>query len=80
MVTIEFQHAVVRVYFDGGLIGAGKIIRKSKTYRNIAEYVAAEATMQAIIASSMFEVNGAPLESSKGAHIVERNVTELVII
>ncbi len=37
-----------------------------------------EATMQAIIASGVFEVNGAPLETSKGARIVERNVTELV--
>jgi len=39
---------------------------------------AVEATMQAIIASGVFEVNGAPLETSKGARIVERNVTELV--
>ncbi|MEK4406196.1 DUF2922 domain-containing protein [Sporosarcina sp. FSL K6-6792] len=42
--------------------------------------VAVEATMQAIIASGVFEVNGAPLESLKGVRIVERNVTELVII
>jgi len=48
MVTIEFQHAVGRVYFDGGLTEAGKIIRKSKTYRNIAENVAADSLYNAL--------------------------------
>jgi len=43
MVTIEFQHAFGRVYFDGGLTGADKIIRKSKTCRNTAENVAADS-------------------------------------
>jgi len=42
--------------------------------------VAVEATMQAIIASGVFEVNGAPHETAKGARIVERNVTELVTV
>jgi len=42
--------------------------------------VMVEATMQAIIASGVFEVNGAPLETAKGARIVERNVTELVTV
>jgi len=42
--------------------------------------VAVEATMQAIIASGVFEVNGALLETAKGARIVERNVTELVTV
>lgn len=39
---------------------------------------AIEAMMQAIIATVVFEVNGVPLETSKGACIVERNVTELI--
>ena len=36
-----------------------------------------EAAMQEIIASGVFEVDGAPLETVVGARIVERNVTEL---
>lgn len=36
--------------------------------------------MQAIIASDVFDVNGAPLETAKGARIVERHVTELVTV
>lgn len=39
MATIDFNHAVGRVFFDGGLTDDGKLIRKSKTYRNIAEGV-----------------------------------------
>ena len=42
MATIEFKNAVGRVYFDGGLTDEGKLIRKSKTYRNIAENAAAD--------------------------------------
>ena len=38
-----------------------------------------ETAMQDIIASGVFEVEGAPLATSKGARIVERNVTELVM-
>ena len=37
-----------------------------------------EATMQAVIASGVFEMDGFPLETSKGARIVERNITEIV--
>ncbi|MGG0668138.1 DUF2922 domain-containing protein [Sporosarcina koreensis] len=37
-----------------------------------------EAAMQQIIASGIFEVDGSPLETAKGARIVERTVTELV--
>ena len=39
---------------------------------------AVEAAMQAVITSGIFEMDGFPLESSKGARIVERNVTEIV--
>ena len=39
---------------------------------------AVEAAMQAVIASGVFEMDGFPLETSKGARIVERNVTEIV--
>ncbi|MFC5588911.1 DUF2922 domain-containing protein [Sporosarcina soli] len=37
-----------------------------------------EATMQEIITSGVFEVDGSPLETAKNARIVERNVTEIV--
>ncbi|WP_342513151.1 DUF1659 domain-containing protein [Sporosarcina sp. FSL K6-1522] len=37
MATIEFKSAVSRVYFNAGMTNEGKAIRKSKTYRNIAE-------------------------------------------
>lgn len=37
MATLEFKNAVGRVHFDGGLTKDGKLIRKSKTYRNIAK-------------------------------------------
>ncbi|CAM3309578.1 DUF2922 domain-containing protein [Filibacter tadaridae] len=37
-----------------------------------------EAAMQEIIASDVFEWNGAALAAATGAKIVERNVTELV--
>ena len=43
MATIEFQSAVGRVYFDGGVSEAGKLIRKSKTFRNVAEHAEADS-------------------------------------
>ncbi|MEK5039880.1 DUF2922 domain-containing protein [Sporosarcina sp. FSL K6-3457] len=36
-----------------------------------------EVAMQEIIASGVFEVDGTLLETSRGARIVERHVTEL---
>ncbi len=48
MATIEFKNAVGRVYFDGGLTDEGKLIRKSKTYRNIAENAAADSLYTAL--------------------------------
>ncbi len=48
MATIEFKEAVGRVYFDGGLTEDGKLIRKSKTYRNIAENVDADTLYNAL--------------------------------
>lgn len=39
MAELNFEHAVGRVFFDGGSTDDGKFIRKSKTYRNIAESV-----------------------------------------
>lgn len=48
MVTFEFKNAVGRAYFDGGLTEDGKIIRKSKTYRNIAENAGAENLHKAL--------------------------------
>jgi hypothetical protein len=37
-----------------------------------------ETAMQQIISSGVFEVDGSPLQSVKGARIIERTVTELV--
>jgi hypothetical protein len=42
MATIDFKNAVGRIYFNTGMTEDGKIIRKSKTYRNIVEGVAAD--------------------------------------
>ncbi|MFS0575049.1 DUF1659 domain-containing protein [Sporosarcina sp. 179-K 3D1 HS] len=42
MVTIEFRSAIGRVYFDGGMSEEGKLIRKSKSYRYLAENVSAD--------------------------------------
>lgn len=42
MATIEFRHAVGKIYFDGGMTDDGKMIRKSKSYRNIGESATAE--------------------------------------
>ncbi|WP_438310543.1 DUF1659 domain-containing protein [Sporosarcina sp. FA9] len=35
MATINFKNAVGRIHFDGGMTDDGKLIRKSKSYRNI---------------------------------------------
>lgn len=48
MATIEFKDAIGRVYFDGGLTEDGKLIRKTKTYRNIVENVDADALYTAL--------------------------------
>ncbi|WP_318617296.1 DUF1659 domain-containing protein [Sporosarcina sp. YIM B06819] len=48
MVTIEFKQAVGRVYLDGGLTEDGKLIRKSKTYRNIAKNADADSLYKAL--------------------------------
>ncbi|MFC5603318.1 DUF1659 domain-containing protein [Sporosarcina koreensis] len=48
MATIEFRHAVGRVYFDGGMTEGGKMIRKSKTYRNLVEAATAENLYDAL--------------------------------
>lgn len=37
-----------------------------------------EAAMQEIISSGVFQVDGSPLETVKGARIVERTVTDLI--
>ena len=42
MASIEFKSAVGKVYFDGGRTDDGKMIRKSKTYRNIADGATAD--------------------------------------
>ncbi|MBD7984884.1 DUF1659 domain-containing protein [Sporosarcina sp. Sa2YVA2] len=42
MATLEFRTAVGKVYFDGGMTDEGKMIRKSKSYRNIAQAATAD--------------------------------------
>lgn len=42
MATIEFKNAVGKLYFDGGMSEDGKMIRKTKSYRNITEGVSAD--------------------------------------
>lgn len=48
MATIEFKNAVGRIYFDGGLTNEGKLIRKSKTYRNVANSADADSLYNAL--------------------------------
>jgi len=48
MATIEFRHAVGKVYFDGGMTEGGKMIRKSKTYRNLAKGATADNLYDAL--------------------------------
>ncbi|GEN83682.1 hypothetical protein SLU01_19940 [Sporosarcina luteola] len=42
MATIEFRHAVGKVYFDAGMTEDGKLIRKTKSYRHVTEGVDAD--------------------------------------
>lgn len=48
MATLEFRHAVGKVYFDGGQTEDGKMIRKSKSYRHIVEDVTADGLYNAL--------------------------------
>lgn len=42
MATIEFRHAVGKVYFDAGMTEDGKLIRKTKSYRHVTEGATAD--------------------------------------
>ncbi len=48
MAAIEFKNAVGKVYFDGGQTEEGKLIRKSKTYRNIVKNAKADSLYAAL--------------------------------
>lgn len=48
MATINFTSAVGRVSFNGGMGENGKIIRKSKTYRNIKQDIDANNLHKAL--------------------------------
>ena len=64
MAAIEFKEAVGRVYLDGGLTDNGKLIRKSKTYRNIAKNVEADnlyAALEQLAQLSAFPFIGAEM-------------------
>lgn len=62
MATIDFKNAVGRIVFDAGLTDEGKIIQKSKTYRNVAENVNADDLykgLEALASLSEFALIGA---------------------
>ena len=64
MATIEFKNAVGRVYFDGGFTDEGKLIRKSKTYRNIKKNVQADnlyTALEQLAQLSKFPFTGAEI-------------------
>jgi len=42
MAIIDFKQAVVRLTFDAGLTQDGKVIKKSKSYRNVNESATAD--------------------------------------
>ncbi|WP_075618761.1 DUF1659 domain-containing protein [Paenisporosarcina indica] len=42
MASIDFKQAVVRLTYDAGLTQDGKVIKKSKSYRNVNESVTAD--------------------------------------
>lgn len=48
MATFEFRNAVGKVYFDGGMTEDGKMIKKSKSYRNISEGATADDLHKAL--------------------------------
>lgn len=50
MASIEFKDASVRLYFDAGMDGEGKPIRKTKTYRNVTGQSSAEELLQVVTA------------------------------
>ena len=47
MASIEFKNAVIRLSFEAGQTLDGKIIKKSKTYRNVKAGVDAESLADA---------------------------------
>ena len=66
-ITIEFQYS-----------NGKKVMLTVDEPRADLTAQSVDAAMQEIIASGVFEVDGAPLETAVGARVVERNVSELV--
>ncbi|MCG3088732.1 DUF1659 domain-containing protein [Sporosarcina cyprini] len=54
MATLEFRGAIGKVFFDGGLTEDGKLIRKAKSYRNIAQGVNAANLYNALSQLAQF--------------------------
>ena len=48
MAILEFKQTIGRIYFDGGLKEEEKLIRKSKSFHNIAENVGADSLYYAL--------------------------------
>ena len=48
MAKIEFRNAVAKLYFDAGRTEDGKMIRKTKSYGNVAHEVTADNLFNAI--------------------------------
>jgi len=71
MAVINFKSAVGRVSFDGGVTEDGKLIRKSKTYSNIAEDVDANglnAGLEALASLSALPYMGAEKVETSSIH------------
>lgn len=54
MASIEFKNAVIRLSFEAGQTDDGKMIRKSKTYRNIKAGVDAQSLADATMVLAGF--------------------------
>lgn len=71
MAIINFRSSVGRVFFDGGTTDDGKLISKSKTYRNIAEGVDADGLqkgLEALANLSSLPFMGAEMIKTSSVH------------
>lgn len=59
MAEIHFKNAVGKISFDGGMSDEGKLIRKSKTYNNVAEAATPDELYQGL--SALGNLSSLPL-------------------
>lgn len=50
MAAIDFKDAIARISFNAGMTEEGKLIKKTKTYRNIVKDANADALYQGLAA------------------------------